>query len=508
MSQVQAPVRTGPLTPTSVREWAFLAGVALVVFALAVLAAHWRPLWYDEIFTLYVAQSPSLAATVGALLAGADTSPPLDYLLRHLSLALFGSSPGALRWPSAAAFVIGLFAVYAYVRRRVPFLAAATAFVLPVATLAVFYAYEGRAYGLLFASGPLALLAWQRAVEQPRDPLRLALLTVALCVGPFSHFMGVLCLVPVAAGEAWRSVTGRRVDWGIAGAFGAACLGCLLLIPFARNAAALSGAFWASGYRLADVFGYYGAFLGYAAGAALIVLAAAVLAASWSFWRGGAKERAEVPAHELVAACVLALTPLSAYVLAEGLTGALTARYTIALVPGIAMLVAYLLAQVQAAARLVGLASLTFLTSVGLWHLGSAAVAYRGNEPIPAEIRELLQRSSLPVAFDSPHLYLEYSYYAPGQAAGRFHYPMDAATAVALRGINNDEIALRGLSRAAPLNVMDYAPFRDRHDEFLVLYSLRFRTALVNALQSDGFCLRTVARIDPTVVLLAVRDCD
>jgi len=70
-----------------------------------------------------------------------------------------------------------MFAVYAYVRRRVPFLAAASAFVFPAATLAVFYAYEGRAYALLFASAPLALLAWQRAVERPTDPLRLALLT-------------------------------------------------------------------------------------------------------------------------------------------------------------------------------------------------------------------------------------------------------------------------------------------------------------------------------------------
>jgi uncharacterized membrane protein len=506
MSRVQAPVRTGRGPSSSVLQRAFLAGIALAVFVLAVVAAHRRPLWYDEIFTLYVAQSPSLAATVSALLAGADTSPPLDYVLRHLSLAVFGSSPGALRWTSAAAFVAGMFAVYAYVRRRVPFLAAASAFVFPVATLAVFYAYEGRAYALLFASAPLALLAWQRAVERPTDPLRLALLTGALCVGPFSHFMGVLCLAPVAAGEAWRSVAGRRVDWGIAGAFAAACLLSLLLIPFARNAAALTGAFWASGYRLADVVGYYRTFLGHAAGSPFVVLTAAVLAAAWSCRRGGRRGRTEIPTHEIVAACVLALTPVSAFVLAEVLTGALTLRYTIALVPGVAILVAYLLAQAQV--RIVVLASLAILTGVGTWHLASAAMAYRGSESIPAGIRELLRRSSLPVAFDSPHLYLEYTHYEPRLAVGRFLYPMDAATAAVLRGVNNDEIALRGLSRFVPLNVTSYADFRDRYDEFLVIYSLRFRPALVNALQSDGFCLRPVARVEPTVVLHASRGCD
>jgi hypothetical protein len=156
----------------------------------------------------------------------------------------------------------------------------------------------------------------------------------------------------------------------------------------------------------------------------------------------------------------------------------------------------------------VALASLAILTGVGTWHLASAAMAYRGSESIPAGIRELLRRSSLPVAFDSPHLYLEYTHYEPRLAVGRFLYPMDAATAAVLRGVNNDEIALRGLSRIVPLNVTSYADFRDRYDEFLVIYSLRFRPALVNALQSDGFCLRPVARVEPTVVLHASRGCD
>ena len=100
---------------------AFLAGVALAVLVIALLAARWRPLWYDELFTLYVASETSVGATVSALLAGADTNPPLDYVLRHLSLALFGESPAAFRWPSALAFIAGLLAIFAYVRRRTGF---------------------------------------------------------------------------------------------------------------------------------------------------------------------------------------------------------------------------------------------------------------------------------------------------------------------------------------------------------------------------------------------------
>ena len=106
-------------------------GVIVTVLLFAVLAAHWRPLWYDELFTLYVASEPTTGDVLRALLHGADTNPPLDYLLRHASLAAFGDSSVAFRWPSAAAFVAGQLAIFAYVRRRAPFLAAAGAALLP-----------------------------------------------------------------------------------------------------------------------------------------------------------------------------------------------------------------------------------------------------------------------------------------------------------------------------------------------------------------------------------------
>ena len=59
-----------------------LGGVFVTVSLFAVLAAHWRPLWYDELFTLYVASEPTLRDVLRALLSGADTNPPLDYVLR------------------------------------------------------------------------------------------------------------------------------------------------------------------------------------------------------------------------------------------------------------------------------------------------------------------------------------------------------------------------------------------------------------------------------------------
>ena len=487
-------------------RWTLIGGVIVTVLLFAVLAAHWRPLWYDELFTLYVASEPTFGDVLRALMNGADTNPPVDYLLRHASLASFGDSSVAFRWPSAAAFVAGQLAIFAYVRRRAPFLSAAGAALLPIATAAVFFAYEGRAYALLFASAPIALWAWQRAAERSGQPLRLALLLGALCLGPYSHYYGVLNFLPVTAGEALRWSRQRRIDWPMAAVIAAAAVLTLGLVAFARNASGMQGGFWAAGFRFAELPGYYGGFLAYAGATAYVVIGVAVALAALGWRRSSPAERPAVPAHEVLAAVVLALTPVSAFLLAVVATGALTSKYTITLVAGVAILVGYLLACGETRHR--GLAAATTVL-LAIWAVGrhaSLALDYRGSEAVPAAIRYALARSSQPVAFDSPHMFLQFVHYEP-QLAGRFFYPMDAATALEVRGFNNDEIALRGLQQIRSLNVTTYREFVDRHATFLVVYSRVFWPALVKALRRDGYCLSPVAESGSTELLQAFPGC-
>lgn len=483
-----------------------LGGVIVTVLLFAVLGAHWRPLWYDELFTLYVASEPSPGDVVRALMNGADTNPPVDYLLRHASLAAFGDSSVAFRWPSAVAFIAGQLAIFAFVRRRAPFLSAAGAALLPVASAAVFFTYEGRAYALLFASGPIALWAWQRAAERPRRSLRLAVLLGALCLGPYSHYYGVLHFLPVLAGEAWRSWCRRCVDWTMGAVIAAAGLLTLGVLRFAQTATGMKGSFWAAGFRAADVPGYYRGHLEYAGITIYVVVGAAIALCALGCWRTPRSARPAVPAHEMIAAMVLALTPVSAFLLAEAATGALTSKYTIALVAGVAILFGYLLACAEVRLRGMVAVTVALFAVLAIGRHASSAVDYRGSEPVPIAIRDALARSSQPVAFDSPHLFLQFVHYEP-QLAGRFVYPMDAATALDVRGFNNDEIALRGLQRIRPLNVVGYREFLSRHDSFLVVYSRVFWPALVTALRRDGYCLAEVAKSGSTQLLQAFPGC-
>jgi hypothetical protein len=482
------------------------ATVALL--ALAWVAAAWRPLWYDELFTYHVATQPSALATLRALLAGADTNPPLDYLLRHATTTLLGDSAAAFRLPSALAFLAGLFAVYAYVRPRVPAAAAVAAFLAPIGTAAVFFAYEGRAYALLFASGAVALLAWQRAVAAPSRG-RLALLVCALCLGPFSHYFGVLSVVPPACGEAWRSVARRKLDARIVAAFAAAGLASLLLLPFARNAMAMRSAFWASRFSLADAYQYFTGFLRYAGSPVVGVLCAALLAlavlAAHPRWR--ATIRLDVPGHEVAGATVLAYVPILAYALASVAAGALTPRYTIAFVPGLAILLGYLLAMVAGAfARSAWMASVA-IVALGFGSLVAETRHLLDDEGMPSTLLQAVERSSLPVAFDSPHQFLEYSFYAPVGVRDRFVYPMDAELAARLRGFNNDELALRGLARVAPLQVTSYLEFAAHTPEFLLVRDYNFVAALARQLPVDGFCLDEVTQAGSVVLLHVVWGC-
>jgi hypothetical protein len=430
-------------------------------------------------------------------------------VLRHASLALLGDSAMTFRLPSALAFVGGLFAIFAFVRRRTGFVAAAAAFALPILSVVTYFSHEGRAYALLFASAPVALWAWQRATERERPAARLLTLFLALCLGPYSHYFGVLNFVPIAVGEGWRSYRRRTVDAGILVTVAAACIAALGLLVFVRSATTMKQGFWASGYRAADIPGYYTGFLGWAGWAWVAALAlAACLAILGRRSRPEAAQQGTLPQHEIVAACVLALTPVSAFMLAGLITDALTAKYAIAFVPGMAILFGYLLSVVEGWRRPAALLGLGVLTLLGLGRFATDALAYRDDVPMPMRLAALLpQGSTLPIAFDSPHLFLETVYYQPQFANGRFQYPMDAATALAVRGFNNDEIALRGLTTIKPLNVADYREFLLRNREFLVVFSRDFWPGLVIALKRDGYCLQPLAEVDTTVLLHAFPGC-
>ena len=75
------------------------------------------------------------------------------------------------------------------------------------------------------------------------------------------------------------------------------------------------------------------------------------------------------------------------------------------------------------------------------------------------------------------------------------------------RGFDNDEIALRGLSRVVPLHVTGYVEFATRTPEFLLVRDYDFVPALTSQLRADRFCLDQVAQAGSVVVLRVTGRC-
>jgi len=490
---------------TTTKQRALLSFFAVVVVAIALLDAKWRPLWFDELFTYYVSSEYSLRATLSALLLGADIHPPIDYLLRHISMSILGDTSVAFRLPSVLAVLAGLFAIYSYVRLRAPFIGAVAAFAFPLVTIAAPYMFEGRPYGVLFASAALSLVAWQRATLRLNNKRPLLALTAALTLGPFSHYFGVLNFVPIVMGESWRSMRRRQIDWGVVTSIATAGALLPLLLVFARNATSMQTGWWGRQFSLGEAIGFYHWLFDYSI---VPLLFAFVLVSGVLSLGRGRLERTpplDVPSHEIVGAIAFCLTPMWCYLLARAYVHALTPRFSIATVVGVAVLVGYAIAAASATSKKRAIAIVAVIALLGIVRLVRVGESLRGVPAVPSAFLEAVSSSQLVVAFDASHAFLEYTHYEPELARARFVYPMDPDTAMAISGVNTSEIALLGLSRIVKLNVASYKAFLDTHDEFLVLYDPNSPHALLPALLRDNVCLELVRRIDDKLLFHANR---
>jgi hypothetical protein len=489
--------------PTNMKNRIVLPVTAALILMLSLLAAGRRLLWLDEIFTFYVSAQPTVRETVAALLAGFDVHPPIDFMLRHLSMAAFGRSEIAFRLPSVVAMLIGLLAMYAFARRRVPAVPALAAFAMPLSTFAADYAYEGRPYALLFASAALVLLAWQRAIDRPHSLSRQAVLAAALCLGPFSHYFGVLNYLPVLAGESWRAYVTRRISWPIVFAVLASAATLPLLWLFARSAAELGRGSYPEPSVLAMVFSY-----STLVGAAAIPLLAGLIGAfalqalGLERSKSAASPEATVPSHEILAAVTLSLTPVWGLALAELVDAQLLDRYLIATLVGLALLCADALAKLQRYAPRATAAAIVALIVSGL---GALATDARGSKPtaVPTAVRSLLTEDGPPVVVDNQHVFVQYWQYLPQAERDRLFYVVDESAGGTGNLPEKLGQSVQHLAALVPMQAPSYAEFISQHPDFYVVMSATGTLELLPSLLRDHVCLQLVATFEGKQLLRA-----
>jgi uncharacterized membrane protein len=188
-------------------------------------------LWYDEAFTLRLAQLslPELLAATAY-----DVHPPAWYILEWLTIRLLGSSAWALRLP---ALLLGLAAIWlAYQIFKALELPASvqrlSVALVGLSPFLIYYSAEARMYAGLLC---LVLLATWSAIS--RDWL---LFGLAAGLGLITHNLMVLYLLPLVV--VYLLTSG---GWGLVKASPVIALPFVLWLPLAINQArAVTGSYW------------------------------------------------------------------------------------------------------------------------------------------------------------------------------------------------------------------------------------------------------------------------
>ena len=305
--------------------------LTLVYCSLVYARALRRPLWHDELFTLYIAQSRTLAQMWHALRT-VDLNPPLSYLLARAALAVFKPPSLACRIPSMLAFLLASLLLFIFIKRRTTTVYATLGVLLLWNSRFMDYATEARPYALLFAFTMIMLLAWQCATTDERRGTSLLVISLAGFGLLFSHVFGLCALAAFWMAEVVRCYSRRKPDWTLWACLLLPLIGCITYIPLIRNqSVVLFPAQWQpSVERIALIY------QNQAQAAFLPLLVMLILAAAWR--KKPSTRQFPLSTPESVLLVCLLVVPIEISLLLVRTHGALFERYGIVAVIPIAVL--------------------------------------------------------------------------------------------------------------------------------------------------------------------------
>lgn len=513
------PARSGPLYFLSETRLAilYLAVMTVLYFGFAIYFAMHRAFWYDELFTFYVATQSTVGGVWTVLRAGMDNHPPLDYLLRHFSMLLFGRSELGMRIPSILAFYSAFLCVFVYSRRVHSLLAGILASALLVASPAAYYAVEGRSYALTLAFGCAALLIWQHliAYRGPRPWWLWGLLGIAFAACLSAHYYGIIVVGAFLAGGIVLWAGERRFPYGLLWAtLFAGCVALFTAAPFALAAREYKGHFWANPpahpvFSLRDALGNAGR------GPDLIMLAALsclviprIVPARWLQWRH--EERlSKFTGPDIAALVFLAFGPLWQWVLARTVTHAYTWRYTIVSVAAACVLTALLIARAAGRRTVITVAVMLAAIVEAPNALLELRILRETRQQVLAETAALdavLASTTAPVVVPHANTYLMYYYYGSDRVKRKLLLLSDHDAALRIVGTDNNEVAMRKLARFLPVRFEPADWVMPGSPRILLTTGRYDETWIVERLQELGYTVRLAPPGDLAIAYDCVRE--
>lgn len=447
--------------------WLVWIALSVLYFAITFALASIKIVWLDEFITLYISKLGSLRSIWNALGHGADPNPPLTYLLVLLSRKLLGSSAVAMRVPDILASWAGMLAIYAFLKRRVPPLYAAAGVLFFMCTAAFDYSFECRSYAIMFGFACISLLAWRTAIEGKHKTLGTVGLAAALAAGISSNYFGVLAFFPIAAGELFRDIRQRRIEWKVWAALALAGSTLLIYLPLINKAVATFSPYAWNKVQLDVIADSYQEMVEIILWPALGLLALGAL--MWFRRKGTTNERSTVlPAHEAVAAFVFMLYPFIAYGIARIRGGMLSPRFVIPMCCGFAIAVSVMSYQLLRRWAWPGLALVALLVA---WVFAREAVVARMYYDQRLALFRIIDSIPIAPAIAVPDslLVLPLYHYAPPEIASRIFFPVDFPEIRKYKREDSPEQNLwNGRHGIYPVPILTLDQFTAEHPSYLI----------------------------------------
>jgi 4-amino-4-deoxy-L-arabinose transferase-like glycosyltransferase len=476
------------------------------------------PLWFDEFMTLFISRLSQFGEIWRAI--PADGQPPLQYVITHVLLRVFGQSAFVLRSPELIAYMAAGVLAYRVVRRYTGPVPAMFAMVMVLdGGMVGRQAYTGRPYGLLLMFTALTFSCWQQAAG--RESKRVAAL-VGVAVGVagavLSHHFGIVnVLFFLSVGETSRFTQRKRVDGSMFAAIVLGALPMLVNVPLAHASRAIFGDYLlrSANFPFKPTFG---GLLIYLQLVPLFLLALFGLFCLMDT-RAGRRESAEmaggvetsrVPKYEWAACVALCLLLPVLLLIAKFMTGGFADRYAIGASLGIAILCGWglpnLLLPPQRGLVALSRALLVFVCLKSAISLrATIADPFWKANPSKIAISPVLDRApaNQTIVVASAYDYVSEWWYSSPSVRKKLLFVFDTGYAVTQQDFPA-ELSIVADRLFVPMPMEDYRTFLKQNDRFFLLCSGEPRFYwLDRRLKESGWKLDALERSGGDVLYLA-----
>lgn len=415
-----------------------------------------RPLWFDELFTFYIAGTGSLS-NIMELLGPMDPHPPVQYILVSLSLKCFGYSELATRIPSITMIGVFMTCTYAIVLRFLDKKSALFAVLLILLSVGFKYGYEARPYAIVLGFVSLSYWSWLLARESKK--ITFVLLTGVFCAATvLTHFYAILALFPLYLFQLWSTFKREKGGLLLLISMGLGSAMIFTMVPILKSITVLSKNNWAAP-SLYDFLAAGLHFYWFLALLSLVFLWHAK--ASWEKLKTFLKSRKNYTVLLLLASLMLYGFLISL------ITGAFHNRYVISTLLGSVCTAALFFHVFNGKQKILSLL-LVVVTGFALYAFSSIRAPFHEREMLSKKIDAFNRSEQVPIVFSHYLDYLIYYHYGDEELKKRLVYLIDYSLDFDYPMISGD-ISLHMLKKIKPdLNLEDYQTFLDQNTNFLV----------------------------------------